>query len=63
MSATNRTAAIVLAALAAAGIAMLGGCDDKGPAERAGEQIDESVEDAGEAMQDAGEAVEDAVEE
>jgi hypothetical protein len=38
-------------------------CSEEGPAERAGEAVDEAVEDAGEAVEDAGEAVEDAAEE
>lgn len=36
-------------------------CDaNKGPAEKAGEKVDQAVDDAGEAMEDAGEAMEDA---
>lgn len=38
-------------------------CREEGPAERAGEAIDEAAEDAGEALEDAGEAVEEAAEE
>ena len=38
------------------------GCDDQGPAEEAGEKVDETVEDAGEALEDAGEEAEDAAE-
>ncbi len=44
-----------------AGGAVLTGCEDKGPAEEAGESIDESVEEAGDAMEDAGDEVEDSV--
>jgi len=49
----------LLAAMLVVGI---NGCE-KGPAENAGEAIDEAMEDAGEAMEDAQEKVEDAVEE
>lgn len=48
-----------LIGLAAGGLAGLGvtasGCEEQGPAERAGEQIDEAAEEAGEALEDAGE--------
>lgn len=37
-------------------------CDNKGPAEKAGESIDESAESAGESMEDLGENIEDAAE-
>ncbi len=37
------------------------GCKEKGPAEKAGEKIDESMEKAGEAMEEAGDKVEDAM--
>jgi hypothetical protein len=35
------------------------GCPDEGPAERAGENIDEAVEETGEAIEDAAEEVDD----
>jgi len=38
-------------------------CDDSGPAEEAGEAVDDAVEGAGEAMEDAGEAATDTLEE
>lgn len=37
-------------------------CDDQGPAEEAGESIDESAEEAGESMEELGEDMEDAAE-
>ena len=37
-------------------------CDEKGPAEKVGENIDKGIEKTGEAMEEAGEAVEKAVE-
>ena len=50
-----RTALVLFLALAG------GACREEGPAERAGEEIDEALDDAGEAVDDAGEAVDDAV--
>ena len=38
----------------------LTGCEQEGPAERAGEAIDDATESAGEAIEDAGESMEDA---
>ncbi len=38
----------------------LSGCEQKGPAEQAGEKIDNATEQAGEKIEDAGEAVQDA---
>lgn len=40
----------------------LGACEREGPAERGGEQMDESTERAGEAMEEAGDEAEDEVE-
>jgi hypothetical protein len=53
---------LVIAALAAVAFSGLPGCEREGPAESAGEAIDEAVEDAGEVMEDAGEAAEETVE-
>jgi len=39
---------------------VLVGCERPGPAERTGERIDETIEDAGERIQEAGEDIEDA---
>lgn len=55
----NKLSVCLLTAMLAVGIS---GCD-KGPAENAGEAIDEAFEDVGEAIEDATEKVEDAVEE
>lgn len=41
----------------------LSGCRDAGPAEEAGRQIDETVEQIGDAIEDARDDVEDALEE
>ena len=51
-----------LVLLAIAGSFMLLGCENEGPAERAGESVDEAIEDAGDGMENAAEDVEDAVE-
>ena len=40
----------------------LASCDQKGPAEKVGENIDKGIEKTGEAIEEAGEAVEEAVE-
>jgi hypothetical protein len=53
----------VLAILAGFVLGGVSGCEREGPAERAGEAIDEAIEDAGEAIEDAGEAIEDKQEE
>lgn len=42
---------ILIAGLLAGGIV---GCDQEGPAEEAGEEIDEATEEAGEEMENAG---------
>lgn len=41
----------------------LAACEQEGPAEQAGEAIDEAVEDAGDKMEDAGDPIEDKTEE
>lgn len=44
---------------------MLGGvaaCDDQGPAEEAGENIDQAAENAGDSVEEMGEEVQDAAE-
>jgi hypothetical protein len=38
----------------------LSACQEQGPAERAGESVDEAIEDAGDSIEDAGDAIEDA---
>ncbi len=35
------------------------GCEEKGPMEKAGERMDDALEDAGDAIEDAGEKIED----
>ncbi|WP_081138794.1 hypothetical protein [Halomonas sp. BC2] len=44
---------------------MVGGlaaCDNQGPAEEAGESIDDSIESAGESLEEMGESIEDSAE-
>ncbi|RUR34690.1 hypothetical protein [Vreelandella nanhaiensis] len=58
---------LVKTLLIAALIALLAGglvaCDnDQGPAEEAGESIDESMDNAGESIEEAGENIQDAAE-
>ncbi|RBP52779.1 hypothetical protein [Arenicella xantha] len=43
-----------------ASLVALAGCEEKGPMEKAGESIDNAVDDAGDAINDAGDEVEDA---
>lgn len=44
---------ILLMTFALSSVGFITACDDKGPAEEAGEAIDETVEDAGDAIEDA----------
>ena len=37
------------------GLALFAGCEQKGPAQKAGEKVDKAVEDAGKAIEKAGE--------
>lgn len=55
------TRALALIAVLGLGSIGLAACDDSGPAEEAGEAVDDAVESTGEAMEDAGDAAEDAV--
>lgn len=52
------TLAALMAPLAFASV----GCEDDGPAEEAGEQIDEAADELGEGVEEAGDSIEDAVE-
>lgn len=47
--------------LAGAAPIVMSGCDDGGPAEEIGEDIDDAVDDAGDAIEDAADDVEDAI--
>ena len=46
--------------VAGALVVTLSACEEKGPAERAGEEVDEAAEEAGEALEEAGDEMEDA---
>lgn len=48
--------------LSLSGAAVLTACEEQGPAEEMGENIDESVEEAGDAMEDAADDAEEAME-
>ncbi|ALP54433.1 hypothetical protein Tel_15475 [Candidatus Tenderia electrophaga] len=56
MKKTNQILALTGASL----MMLLVACDQQGPAEQAGENIDEAAEAAGESMEQAGENIEDA---
>lgn len=49
--------------LGASLLGLLVACEQQGPMEKAGENIDEAAEAAGESMEEAGDEVEDAAEE
>ncbi|WP_018874001.1 hypothetical protein [Thioalkalivibrio sp. ALJ16] len=55
----SRLTTFLLALMLALGGAALAGCDNQGPAEEAGENIDEAMEDAGDAMDDASDEMEE----
>lgn len=52
---------VLFALLLALSVGMLAGCQDQGPAEEAGENIDEAVEKAGDEMEEAADEIEDKV--
>lgn len=56
----KQSAISLLTAAAFAVLLFVAGCSDDGPAENAGEAVDEAVEDAGDAVEEAGDKVEDA---
>ncbi|MCW8902623.1 MULTISPECIES: hypothetical protein [Sedimenticola] len=61
MKLTKRGATIGLSLATGALLVALTGCDQNdGPAEQAGEKIDNAAEQAGEQMEKAGEAIKDA---
>ncbi|WNK19845.1 hypothetical protein P1P91_13580 [Halomonas piscis] len=60
MKATMRQLAVVLGILMMAG--GLAACEEQGPAEEAGESIDESMESAGESLEEAGDEIQSSAE-
>jgi predicted small lipoprotein YifL len=57
----NKLFNILCALMLALSVGMLAGCEQQGPAEEAGEEVDEAVEEAGDEMEEAAEEVEDEV--
>jgi hypothetical protein len=55
-------AGIAMSALLVALLLPLSGCEKQGPAEKAGESLDNAVESAGEKVEEAGDAIQDAAE-
>lgn len=53
----------VLAGLLLAALLLIAGCEDEGPAEQAGEEIDEAAEEAQDTAEDAADSAGDAIEE
>jgi len=53
----NRLQIMVALGLA---LSMLVGCEQKGPAEKAGEKVDKAVDQAGKTMEKAGDKIQDA---
>ncbi|QBQ55712.1 hypothetical protein [Nitrosococcus wardiae] len=52
---------LAIMTLLLAGSAWLSGCEQEGPAEQAGENIDEATEEAGERMEESGERMQERV--
>ncbi|HYE62315.1 MAG TPA: hypothetical protein VD997_09985 [Phycisphaerales bacterium] len=52
---------VIVALATAASSVVLAGCEKKGPAEKAGENIDKAAKDAGKAVENAGDKVKNAV--
>jgi len=59
----NKLFNVLCAMFLALSVGVLAGCEQEGPAEEAGEEIDEAVEEAGDKMEEAGEEMEDTAEE
>lgn len=59
--ANNGLFSIFFALLLALSVGVLAGCEDQGPAEEAGENVDEAVEEAGEQMEEAADEAEDEI--
>ncbi len=60
MKMTGKYLTILLAILFAGGL-LLTGCEDPGPTEEAGQEIDEAFEEAEESLEDLGDDAEDAL--
>lgn len=55
----NKLLNILFAVLLALSVGVLAGCEEQGPAEEAGEEIDEAVDEAGDELEEAGDEIED----
>lgn len=60
MPTINRRSAVLCFSL---GLVLLGGCEQKGPAQKAGEKMDKAVEQAGKSLEKAGKKIGDTVDE
>lgn len=49
----------LLLAFVIGSLGMVSACEDQGPAEEAGEQIDESIEESADALEEAGDKLEE----
>lgn len=56
---TRITSALFALLFALGGGAVLTGCENEGPAEEAGENIDDAIDDAGDAIDDAADDIDD----
>ena len=54
---------MLLTMLMALGLAGIAGCEEQGPAEQAGERLDDAVSDARDRLEEAGDEIEEAAEE
>ncbi len=50
----------LIACLLTAGLLLIGCVEEKGPMEKAGEKIDDAIEDTGDKLEDIGDEIEDA---
>lgn len=53
---------ILVCAMALTFLLAIAGCEEEGPAEKAGKRIDEAAEKAGEEIEEAGDEIEEAAE-
>ncbi|HET8808516.1 MAG TPA: hypothetical protein VFM76_09060 [Methylophaga sp.] len=52
----------LLLAFVIGSLGMVSACDEQGPAEEAGEQLDESIEESADALEEAGDEIEESTE-
>lgn len=52
----------LLIAFVLGSLSMVSACEDKGPVEKAGEQIDETIEESADAIEEAGDEIEESTE-